>query len=675
MPADKFITTYTGGEPSLDGSDKDIVSYIHSELRSYADARSLKEAAWLECWAAYLGTPQSIEHTRSQLLNYVGDVNNDWRHRINTGKAFENVETILSYLQPAFFPNRDWFDCVPTKPGYYNLADSIRKFVQAKLHQGKFISNWEMFLRQLLIIGNSCIALPWRYETTRWKKKVRIRQPHMDGMTFGEKYEYDEVEFEKVIQNHPDFETLDMFDVFVSPRACDPNQGNFIRRFYKTRAELAQCVKSGYFKGINYTEIGGVKAANYTYDQSQSNKDTIKHYQGLDVFSDRHHARWTDDIELFEFWGDVHLSNRTYHDVRAIVCGDRLLRFETNPYWAGKPFVVGNYIPVVRSPVGMGAIEPSLGLLHEMNIITNSRLDNLLISSNGMFEYVNDGSLQPDEVFAAPGKVFPVTQKGTITPIDMPNSFVITYEESSFLENRIDKNTGTGAFVSPGIGRTGERVTATEVTATQQAGGNRLSGVHKHIEETSLLPLLEKVFRSCQQFVVDDEIVSVPGQEPGQVDYVAIGVDELQNEFKLIPIGADHVVDKEYKLNKLFQFVQVSSQYPEMQKNLNYYNIQIDMARLMGLDEIERYIAQDVNPEPSSMMEMTGGGQTPQGQPPGSTGMDALLAEAARMGGRPMQDVVSGEIEADGGMTMLSEATGDAGLQMPILPAEGIPPA
>ncbi len=660
MATDKYITTYTGGEELTTNLNNAVVDFVKTELRTFSMARLQKEQTWLECWAAYLGTPKSIEFLRAQMLKYVGDSNNDWRHRINTGKAFENVETILSYLHPAFFPNRDWFDCVPTSPGYYNLADSVKKFVQAKLHQGKFISNWEMFLRQLLIIGNSCIALPWRYETTKWRKRVKVEIPTVDGAEFGKKYDFKEVEIDKVVQNHPDFEVLDMFDVYVSPRACDPNNGNFIRRIYKTRAELAQCIKSGYFKNLTSAELKDLNPSYYTDLTAQTHKDVIKQYQGIDQVSDKYTKKWSDTIELYEFWGDIHLADRTYHDVRVIICEDKLLRFETNPYWAGKPFVIANYIPVVRSPMGLGVIEPTLGLLHEMNVVTNSRLDNLIISSNGMFEYVNDGSLQPDEIYSAPGKVFVVTQKDTIRPISMPNSFVITYEEANYLENRIDKNTGAGAFVAPGIGRSGERVTATEVQAVRQAGGNRLSCIHKHIEETALLPLLEKVFRSCQQFVIEDEVVSVPGESPGEINYVAVGAEELQNDFKIVPVGSDHVIDREYRLNKLLQFLQISSQYPETQRNVNYFNLQIDIARLLGIDEISRYIIQDYNPNPSSA-ESNQAAATPQ---TGYSNMDALEAELERMGGVPFKNAIRGQIEADGGMELLSQLTNQPNLSL-----------
>jgi hypothetical protein len=671
MSIPKFITTNTGTDPLNDTLSQNVVSFVHSQRISFQNARLTKEATWLECWSSYLGTPQSIEFMRGQMLRHVGDTNNDWRHHINVGKAFENTETILYYLQQAFFPNKDWFDAMPMEAGYWNLATAVKKLTQKKLREGKFISNWEMFLRQMLIVGDSCLALPWRYETTKWKKKVKVENPVYGMQELGERQRYKEVTVDKVIQNKPDFEVLDMFDVYVSPKACDPNEGNFIRRLYKSRAEIAQCIQSGYFTGATMGDLIAMHPGEQDYEQSTTNKEAVRRFQGIETGGYPRGVDWSEEIELYEFWGDVQLEHRTYHDVRAIVCGTKLLRFETNPYWCGKPFVVGNYIPVVRSPVGIGVIEPTLGMLHELNIITNNRLDNLLLS-NCMWEYINDGSLQPDEIYSAPGKVFSVTQKGTITPIEMPNMNIMTYEETSFLEQRIDKSTGVGNMISAGAARDGERVTAQEIQATKSAGGNRLSGVHKHIEETALTLVLSKVFRQLQQFITQDEIVAIPGMEPGDVDYVAIGVEELQFDFLLTPVGADHVVDKEYKLNKLLQFLQISSQYPETQKNVNYINLQMEIAKLLDLDEIDRFVVEGINPDPSSANAPGGGGaQMEASADPtqsASPGMEGLNSELYGMGGAPLQNAVNGQISVDGGAGMLGEISGQP------MTAESAPP-
>ena len=657
MAVTNFITTDTsalwGNELHNSASrDQQIVEFILNQLEWFSTARQERESIWLETWAAYLGSPAAVNTMRGRLLRHVGDVQGDWRHKINVGKAFENVETIVSYLQGAFFPNNEWFDVVPTEPGLQKLAPVIRKYTSTKLQQSSFISHWEMFLRQMCITGTSVLALPWRYETTKFKKKVKVRNPDYGRPAeLGQRTSYKIDTVEKVIVNRPSFETLDIFDIYLQPNAVDVNESPIIRRLTKTKAELAQCIQSGYYRNINSLDI--VQAKPYyttnTNSVANSNKQLIKTFQGINIENGYH---WGDEVELFEYWGDVHLDGTTYHDMCATVCCGKLIKFETNPYWCGKPFIIGTYIPVVRSISALGTIEPSLGMLHELNIITNQRLDNLELSIDSMWEHVNDGTLQPEDIYTAPGKVFPVAAPGNIRPIEMPRNFVVTYDEANVLETRIDKNTGTGAMVGAGVGRSGERVTATEIQATRDAGGNRLSGVHKHIEETALFPVLTKVYRLFQQFVEEDETIRVQGDELDSYDYIAVGSEELQHEFTLMPVGANHVADKEYEINKTLQFLQVAAQYPEMAKHVNFYTILVKLARLYGFDDVDQYIIEDHNqPEQA-------GGQ-PQQPPQAQVNPEEEMMKAFYEGGGSANvSAMQGQMQADGGASMMNDMFG-----------------
>lgn len=655
MSISKFITTDTssvwGDRLHNTGSrDQQVVEFIMNQLEWFSTARQEREAIWLETWAAYLGSPAAVATMRNRLLRHVGDVNNDWRHKINVGKAFENVETIISYLQGAFFPNNEWFDVIPTEPGLFELAPVIKKYTATKLQQAAFISHWEMFLRQMCITGTSVLALPWRYETTQFKKKVKVRNPkYGENPELGERIKYKVDTVEKVIVNRPSFETLDIFDVYLQPNAVDVNDSPIIRRLTKTKAELAQCIQSGYYRNLSALDVVQHKPyySTNTNSVANSNKQLIKTFQGINVENGYH---WGDEIELFEYWGDVHLDGVTYYDICATICCNKLVKFETNPYWCGKPFIIGTYIPVVRSISALGTIEPSLGMLHELNIITNQRLDNLELSVNSMWEHVNDGTLQPEDVFTEPGKVFPVAAPGNIRPIEMPRNFTITYDEANVLETRIDKNTGTGAMVGAGVGRSGERVTATEIQATRDAGGNRLSGVHKHIEESALFPLLTKVYRLFQQFIEEDETIRVPGEEIGTHNYIAVGSDELQHEFTLLPVGANHVADKEYEINKTLQFLQVAAQYPEMTKHVNFYAILLKLARLYGFDDVDQYIIEDRNqPEQTQPQQMAPATPNPE---------EEMMKAFYEGGGSANVSAMQGEMQADGGASMMNSMFG-----------------
>lgn len=645
MPDKKnFITTKIDKHRNYADFDTEAVSYVKSKLDQFQIAREEREDIWLECWAMYFGNPRAMEEIRKRVYHSVGDVSNNWRHRITTGKAFENVETVLAHMMAAFFPNRDWFEAVPVSPGYQDLAKLIKKYTATKLQQGHFITHWQEFLRQLLITGQSVIALPWRQETAKYKKRVKVNKPQLniDGtFDYDEEIKFKEVSEDKIIQNCPDFETLDMFDCFLDPTAISAEQSDFIRRVVKSKAEMVNLVKGGYYTGIKPYDVVSLKPY-YGSDYSMGERYILKTFEGIEVEAG---YSWSDQVEVWEFWGDITVGNYTYKDVVATVINDQLVRFENNPYWAGKPFIFGTYIPINRSTSSMGVLEPTLGLLHEMNILTNQRLDNLELSVNSMWEHVDDGTLAPEDIYSEPGKVFSVTQQGTIVPISMPNQFVITYDEQSVLEQRIDKNTGTGVGISANASRNAERVTAAEIRAVREAGGSRLSTIHKHIEETALIPCLNKVFRLFQQFVTNEEIVRVAGKNPGDFDFFAIGTEDLQNDFLLTPVGADHVADKEFEINQRLQFLQIASQQPEMSQHINYYNFMLDLARRMGIDDIDQFI---VEQNPNALPQGEEG--IPQPQDPTSSIQGEL--------GKPTADAIRNNFMADGGANMIQTATG-----------------
>lgn len=619
-----------------------VVSYVRQEHKRYADARQDVEDLWLEAWATYLGTPQSTSYIRQRSLYSVGNVNTDWRHKLNTGKAYETIETIHAYLMSATFPNRDWFNAVPQSPGEDNLltARLIKRHVQDKLTEGKFRSVWEGFLRQLLITGSSVIALPWRVETTNIKKWQKVRIP-----VFDDESEFEVVEEEVEVYSCPDFEVLDMFDCYFDPLQPDPNKGNFIRRLIKTKAEVLNLLDEGYYYGTDKKHIVDCEPTEgYNYE---TNQEDLKTFQGITVDRGWHPAQ---HVELIEFWGDIHLENETHHNVVVTMCGGNLLRFEPNPYWCGKPFVVGTHTPLSRQPYAMGALQPNLGMLHELNIITNQRLDNLEIAIDQMYTLRSDGLLQPEDVFTEPGKVFLVSDHNDIQPLqNMSANFMVTYQEASYLESTIDKNFGTGNYVGANAARSGERVTAEEVAAVREAGGNRLNGVHKHIEDTALLLVLDKLMQLVRQFTVKPQSVRVAGKDAGAYDYYELDVEDLGKPIKLIPVGSDHVLERKAYIEDRLAFVQAVAQIPEMAQMVDYKRMMTDLLQHWGFEEPEAYLksSPETTPEQEAIESVS---DTPDPQ--------QMLNEAQAIGGQGMRQVLNQQMQVDGGMQLAQEMTG-----------------
>jgi Bacteriophage head to tail connecting protein len=608
---------------------KELLNIMKDTHTKYEDRRRVMTNRWLECWASYLGTPEAQDYLRAESMSKtVGEVRADWRHKISTGKSYEIVETIIGYLMGATFPNKDWFDMLPEAPlppdsDYVKFVRIMRSFLNMKLEQSHFRDKYECFLRQLIICGTSVMSIPWRLETQKVRKNVKVRVHNKDRVTFKE--------IEKCIYNAPDITVEDMNDVWLDPDASDPSTANLMRRMIKSKGEVIRLIDTGVYDLGDKMDI--MRTKHYKIFKTD-NREKLEYFQGISSDSDDWHPQ--DTVEVFEFWGTVQTSDKEYSDVVITFVDNALLRVETNPYWGGKPFIVGTYTPVPNSPYGIGALEPVLGLLHSHNIIANNRLDAIELAVNPMFLMMDDGTTNPEEVYSEPGRIIPVHDMGAIQPLNQDRGFQgVSLTEEGHIEQTIDKTAGTGAFVGSGATRSGERVTATEVQAVRDAGGNRLSSIHGHIEDTSLLPFLQRTYVYAQQFVVESEVVPVKGNQADEWWYANVGIDQLYIDFKIIPRGAQHVADREFELRMRTEWIATITAVPEMAQLVNWKEVAVDVTSRFTGEEATRFINDEPAeppPDPAAMAE----------QVPPST--DDLMVEGAQqVGGAELAQAVQAQ--------------------------------
>ena len=632
--AEHFSTTALSGEaspgqihskrtgPPTDG----LAAAVTEQYNAYKNARVSRETVWLEAWATYFGTPEAEEFLRSRVARLVGNVNDDWRHRISTGKGYEVVETINAYLQTAFFPSSEWFDVVPSEdPELEDVAKLTKKFVSKKLREARFTTYWETYIRQLLITGFSVLALPWETRLIQQKRRTR-------AMGENQKDIYPEISEERVDYDNISLEVLDSFDCFLDPTASDLNRANFIRYLRQDKAYIMRKIAVG-----DYDKLDPKAVITHGHNRT-AKKEQVSRFLGMEYDPKA-------EVEVIEFWGDITIEDYTYHDVVVTVVGNNLARVEPNPYWGGKPFIIGNAIPVPGRPYGMSPLEPVLGMIHELNILTNQRLDNLELVIDQMWGFINDGVVDPSNLMTAPGKIIPMAEQGNVFPIDRGGqNLYISYEETQLLEQNIDKTVGVGAYIGTQQGRKGERVTAQEIQAVRDAGGNRLSSIHGHIETTQMEMLLQKVVASCRQYVTYDEVIRYQGKAGNQI-YAQFGPRELMYDYDIMPVGAEYVANKERRLQEVMSFIELVSQSEQFAQQVNWEELLRMAARRFGFQEdIDRFLTgpqEPAMPEPGMMPE--------EGMPPqqGSE-VDELAARAFAQGGTPAVNAMNGAAMTEG---------------------------
>lgn len=624
-----------------------IVRAVKECALDWSTRRQELETIWASSWAHYFSTPHSAQWLRERALDLgQSQDENDWRHKVHTGKGFDLVETVNSYLQQAFFPAEDWFDLSPCMPppedsedSWYDRVNRVKKLMQRKLKEANFEDWWDIFCRQLCVVGTSVIALPYRFETKPTMRKVPTRTP--EGTVFRPKL------LEKVIRDGLDIEVVDMFNFFIDPDSAFSGvvDSNCIRRLTKTKAEVIRLIDEGVYSLGSVEDVRKATRTQLT-NYSQTNLDDLQRMVGLQ-YSDQ--FRPSDVLEIIEYWGDLYLEDIVYRDVVVTILDETILSMETNPFWDGKPFIVGTYVNTQGSPYGVSLLQPVLGQLHQMFEIQNHRLDCDELIVNPMYVVVDDGVVDLENLYSEPAKLIPVADINNIKPLPIDRGSNISINDEGLLNQSIEKTTGVGAYLGVNSGRNAERVTAEEVKAQRDAGGNRLNRIHSHIETTSLFKFLTKMYSHLQQFVSGDVVVKVPARDKGVIyEFWVVGEQELQDDYEIHPLGASHIADKEYEIKNAVDYASIMSGNQELAQRANWDEVANHITRKFMRDNWEKFVTKpevdiSANTQPTldaPVASMPASVPT-QGQPQvlptegGVPSVNPFVGEMSAVGGKP----------------------------------------
>ncbi|UOL49071.1 hypothetical protein [Leptolyngbya phage Lbo240-yong1] len=576
-----------------------IGGVVISKWQESRDKRNTVENNWDETYELYRASAIDRQNTRARNFQTTGADDADWRHRINTGHTFEVVETLVAYFKGATFPSDDWFDLKGMVPELADAARVVKQLTKTKLESASIRDIFETYVRNLVLYGVSTYRLGWDTSMERQFKRTFVET----GDIFGG---WEDIAVNRQ-RSELRIEPLSPYDVWLDTSG-GKNAGTFVRLRH-TREELHELVTSGYYD-LDLTQV------EQYVDYKFADPDTPKDTNGSDT------SGW----DIIEYYGPLLVEGVQFWCVHAVFYGKQLIRLSDSKYWCGSPFVTTTLLPDRDSVYGMSVLHPNLGALHVLNVLTNGRLDNLVLHINKMWTLVEDGILKREEVKAKPGAVFKVAQHGSLQPIDMGRQdFVVTYQEAQVQESSVYRNTSTGPLIGNAAPRGGERVTAAEIQGVRDAGGNRLSSVHTHIEDSSTLPLLNKVFSLLQQFYVTPETIRMYVPEEQMDGFFEVSPEYLHYPYKFLALGANYVVERERMVTDLLQLLDISGRVPQIGQSLDYALILEDLLRQMRFTDPMRYIKKAEAPPaappvaptepgalPPEMMNSVGGGLNDQ---------------------------------------------------------------
>ncbi len=333
--------------------------------------------------------------------------------------------------------------------------------------------------------------------------------------------EVQEVQYDKVVENHPTLEILNPQNVFFDPSVeSNLDECMFIIQSFETNK--AELIKAGIYKNLDKIDW---KASDPFMDPDHESKTPADFNANIEDTLRRKQI-------AYEYWGywNIHNDDKLVPIVATWV-NDTLIRLEENPFPDGKaPFVVIPYLTVPRSLYG----EPDASLLEEhqkiIGALTRGMVDLLARSANsqqgfakGMLDPMNKRRFENGEDYEFNLGTNP--QQGYImhTYPEYPQSALTMLQ---MLNNEAESLTGVKAF-SGGLSGEAYGQVAAGIQGVLDASSKREMDILYNLAE-GLNEIGKKFIAYNSAFLSDEETIRITNQE-----FVTVNREDIKGNFDL----------------------------------------------------------------------------------------------------------------------------------------------
>jgi hypothetical protein len=495
-----------------------------------------------------------------------------WQSKLNDGRVFEIIETVASYIRDALFFSDNWVTLEANEPDLGEVVPLASAYFRTALNKSNLRREFRVFVRQLLLLGFSGMTLDY-----------------VDGQLV--------------------FTTLSANDLYVESNRRIDDKSYVFRDVWLNYATYLSYVESGLL------EVPDDCTEEEFWDKYKSTYIDKEHVVRSSDLGDI----WNETLRLVEYWCPEEKKVLRFVDVH-LVSEDESKKC---------PWHVLVLYETPDNSYGLSLMDSSIGLILENNCIMNRRLDNMAVSVDNMWMFVDDGVTNPDDIKSEPGKVITVARPDVLTPLyPPPNNFQVTYQEAAVIDQKIDRNTGTGALISSGQYRSGERVTATEVNSVKDAGGNKLTDVYEHIETSFVVPLLECALE-CVRKHVRKSVVKLASDRPGVYDYFQLLPEDFSHSYSVYLSASQSIINRDRNIRRLQEFMALVASVPQFAELVDYANLYDDLLRKFGFDDPERYrkqAEQESAPQPTSVTGALAAGMQEIAGAPGANAVSGMAA-------------------------------------------------
>jgi len=523
-----------------DIDQEEVIKFISGNWENWKSDRKPKEQIWQDCLNNYL-----VVVDESKYSNW------PWRAKVSDTFSQEIGDIAASALKNALFPfDEEFYKLEPLDDIGVVYRDKMQTYFDRKLKESKFIERYRPFLKQLAVLGNSSAFLPWK-KITR-PKRLRIKEKNEIKLSTLQETLYDSFRFD----------TLDILNVVMNSDSTYSEDSPMIVRSLHSLASLKD-MKDQY-DNLDKLEASIVESKMGHAAPSQTD----------DAFASQRSATFginfnvdNEEVELLTCRGDMEIDGKIYRDYSGVVANRKfLLQFKENPFWAGRPLVWSDYNSLWYTPYGIGPLEPVKGIHELINTFTCQKADILNLIIMGSFAYVNDGIIDPDNLFNRPGGAIEVGDIDNLKPLAPNSNVALAYQEISQLRDRGERSSGV-TDIEAGV-FSGGRKTAFEAGLLKQGSFGRFAEVIKHIGETSVEYPLNFFLESLKQFKYGS----------GEIEDEA-----LLGKYKVDYFGAQLAEARSSDLSKLAQLADMAAKMGQLQAAIDPVEFMQEWRRILGI--------------------------------------------------------------------------------------------
>jgi len=480
-----------------------------------------------------------------------------WQNQVNVPVVCEAEQTISPRLFTALFPNEAPLDVhvegqTPAEQGIL-IKGALQHYFRISDVQGESIPA----LGQTTLFGTGYIYSGWMTK--------RGWQTDADGKRYS-----------AIIENRPDCEAVDFFEMFPHPAKLHIGDGLPVIRKRLVDSEYLKALKDNPF-----FETKDIEAALQSTLPAEETKDDMKPGEAY---------------ELLEYWGPW---NEQFADEEG-----RTMENKGVPYWImvinrtckirGVPNPFNHQqepfckLKLFESPkpnwfgVGIGKMGKSSA--DRLNKIVNQRLDNvdLVLNKQGAYNG-NDPLISIRKLqVSKPGQWHKVSDTvQSLRWIDTPDVTASSYKEEELAKQDFREATGATAHLMPEQGS--EHRTAMGIQLLQGAAGMRFRPVLRRLETDFIQALAMIYFSNLKQFMTVEEWVTIVGDDGIQTPML-ISPEDINAKVYFVPTGISETMNKETQVGQLLRYKEVTANDP----TVNRQEINKRIAELFGFKDVNK---------------------------------------------------------------------------------------